>query len=306
MAGTTSPPGIGDLFAFLGSNNPLTAMSKSVEQFRAAVAGFIDAVSTFKQTMESLNSVTTRMGRVLDELEGPLHLLMPQVTAASEQALRVFTLLSGPVERIAPGLGQLAEMLNNPAMTELPRRLNEAMDVMSNLPKTLSPLSQMAEVAGGLFGGVRGLAGLGSSPSPAISSSPKAGPRTPAPTPPARPAEGAAVTNKRAPSAAPAPARPVPATAAPKKSAAERTAAKRTAAKRTTRKTMPRRAAKRTARKVTAKTTAQKAITKKATRRKSAPSKAGATRPTTRTAASARAAFAKSARRQEAGTRRSR
>jgi hypothetical protein len=152
-------PGWGDLFALLGNNNPVAVMSKSAEQFRTAVTGFIEAVSTFKQTMENLNATTARMNRLLDEIEGPLHILMPQMTAATEQASKVFTMLTGPVERVAPGLAQLAETLNSPVMLELPKRMGEAMDAMAGLPKTLGPLGQMAEVAGGLFG--RGLSPFG-------------------------------------------------------------------------------------------------------------------------------------------------
>ena len=209
-------PGWGDLFTLLGSNNPLTAMTKSAEQFRTAVTGFIEAVSTFKQTMENLNATTTRMNRLLDEIEGPLHILMPQMTAATEQASRVFTMLSGPVERVAPGLAQLAETLNSPVMVELPKRMSEAMDAMVGLPKTLGPLGQMAEMAGGLFG--RGL-------------SPFSGTRSPATA--ARPAEAVAASleGKQAASDVSAGERAPAKKTAAKKSAGKKSAGKKAAHK---------------------------------------------------------------------------
>ena len=211
-------PGWGDLFTLLGNNNPLAAMSKSAEQFRTAVTSFIEAVSTFKQTMDNLNATTTRMNRLLDEIEGPLHILMPQMTAATEQASRVFTMLSGPVERVAPGLAQLAETLNSPVMVELPKRMSEAMEAMVGLPKTLGPLGQMAEMAGGLFG--RGL-------------SPFSGTRSSAPT--ARPVETVAArtepthTASGAPTTKRSPAKKAPGTT--KKATAQKSAGKKAARK---------------------------------------------------------------------------
>jgi len=161
MATKETPPGLGDLFTAIGGSNPFAALAKTAEQFRAGVVGFIDAVAAFKQTMDALSATTARLNRVLDDLEGPLHVLMPQITATSEQAAKVFAVMSGPVEKLGPGLAQLADTLSSPALADLPRRLNEAVEAMSVLPKTLTPLSQMAEVAGGLFGtGLRGFGGL--------------------------------------------------------------------------------------------------------------------------------------------------
>ena len=86
----------------------------------------------------------------------------------------------------APTLTQLAETLSNPLMTDLPRRITETMDVVASLPTALGPCQQMAEMAGGLFGGGRAFV-RPLSPSPAgarlrrssrrrRSTSPRAGP----------------------------------------------------------------------------------------------------------------------------------
>jgi hypothetical protein len=53
---------------------------------------------------------------------------------------------------VIPGLNRLAETLNSPALMSLPTDLAEFMKVINDLSRRLSPLSQIAEQAGGLFG----------------------------------------------------------------------------------------------------------------------------------------------------------
>ena len=85
---------------------------------------------------------------------------MPQITKSAETASRMLATMREPVERVAPALTQLADTLNNPMMTDLPRRLSETMDVLSSIPRALSPLGQVADLAGGFFG-TRGLGSFG-------------------------------------------------------------------------------------------------------------------------------------------------
>jgi DNA-binding protein HU-beta len=160
MPGTTSPrpapPGLSDLLSLFGSNNPLAAMSRSAEQFRSAVTSFVEVVQSFRQTMDNLNAVALRMNRMLDDLEEPVRTVMPQITKSAETASRMLATMREPVERVAPALTQLADTMNNPLMTDLPRRMTETMDVLSSIPRALSPLGQVADLAGGFFG-ARGL-----------------------------------------------------------------------------------------------------------------------------------------------------
>ena len=155
-----APAGLGDLLSLFGANNPLSAMSRSVEQFRTGVTSFIEVVQSFRETMDNLNEVAKRMNRMLDDLEEPLHTVMPQVTRSADAASRMLATLREPVERAAPALVQLADTLNNPLVVDLPRRLNETMDVLGSIPRALGPLGQVADLAGGFFGG-RGLGAFG-------------------------------------------------------------------------------------------------------------------------------------------------
>jgi hypothetical protein len=224
MAGTDppsrpAPPGLGDLLTLLGSNNPLTAMSKSVDQFRTGVNAFIEAVQTFRQTMDNLNAITVRVNRLLDDVEEPMRTVLPQITASAETASRMIATLREPVERVAPGLSLLADTLANPLLADLPRRMAETMEVVSALPKALGPLSQMADLAGGLLGGARTFSAM-----PRVTSA--AGPT------PAQPAEPAgttrATTKKAATKKATAKKRaPAKGKTATKKAASRTSAAKR-------------------------------------------------------------------------------
>src|SRR5262245_28477820 len=114
-------PGLADLFNMFGTNNPISMMTKSVEQFRTGVTGFIDAVQSFRQTMDNLNAMTARMNRLMDDIEEPIRTVIPEVTKSADTAARMIALLRGPVERVAPGLDQLAELLANPLVVDLPR-----------------------------------------------------------------------------------------------------------------------------------------------------------------------------------------
>jgi hypothetical protein len=215
-------PGLADLFTMLGTNNPISMMTKSVEQFRTGVAGFIDVVQSFRQTMDNLNAMTERMNRLMDDIEEPVRRLIPEITKSADTAARMIALLRGPVERVAPGLDQLAELLSNPVVVDLPRRLNESLDVVSSIPRMLGPVGQMAELAGGLFGNARGFPGLTMT-------------SRPAPPAPPDPPETAAATKKAA--ARKAAARKAAARKAPaKKPATKKAATKKAAAKKAAKK----------------------------------------------------------------------
>jgi hypothetical protein len=89
---------------------------------------------------------------VLGEIEEPIHTILPQITRTVKLADEMSGLLAGPVEQMAPGLAQLANTLNSPIVTTFPAQLGTLVDAINDLVKRLSPLGQIAESAGGLFG----------------------------------------------------------------------------------------------------------------------------------------------------------
>ena len=148
----SASPGLGDLLGLFGGANPFASIGKTIEQFKRGVNDFLAGVETFKATMESLNGVTIRVNRLLDEVEEPVRALMPQVTRSIKTADAVIAQLSGPVERIAPGLSRLAETLGSPVFLNLPREIGGFIETLGDLAMRLQPLTQMAESAGSLFG----------------------------------------------------------------------------------------------------------------------------------------------------------
>jgi hypothetical protein len=71
------------------------------------------------------------------------------------------------MEQVVPGLVKLSETLNSPVIASLPTDLSGFVDSINDLVRRLSPLGQLAESAGGLFGlRIPGLSRGGSTPEP--------------------------------------------------------------------------------------------------------------------------------------------
>ncbi|MCX6542519.1 MAG: hypothetical protein NTX77_13100 [Actinobacteria bacterium] len=218
----SSAPGLGDLLALFGGANPFASIGKTIDQFKRGVNDFLTGVETFNATMESLNGVTVRINRLLDDVEEPIQALMPQVTRSIKTADAVFSQLSVPVEKITPGLLRLADMLSSPGLINLPREIAGFVETLGDLATRLQPLTQMAESAGSLFG-LRPLSVLrGGSTKAQPTQAPTAEPAPAAKKAPAKmPAATKALAKK--PAAKKAPAKKAPATKAPAKRAAATT-----------------------------------------------------------------------------------
>ena len=212
-------PNIGDLFGALGGN-PLNTIGKTVEQMKRGASDLVAAAELMRSTLENLNSVATRMNRMLDDIEEPVRAAVPQITRAVKLANGIVDQMVDPIERVAPGLNRLADTLSSQSLTNMPKQLGEFLDGLADLSRRLAPLSQLAESAGGFFG-MRGLAALSGATEPHAVANVVARPPPP-PTSPPPPVTRTAVTASSTTRA--------PAT----KRAAKRTATKKTAAKKAT------------------------------------------------------------------------
>ncbi len=181
---------------------PLAGTIQSFEQFRKGVDEFLRGVDNFNRTMENLNETTERINRLVSDVEEPIRAAIPQMTRTVKAADEMMQVVSGPAMAAAPGLDRLAKTLTTPAFTQLPDQLGQFSDILGDLQSRLGPLTQLAESAGGLFGGFR-LPGM-------AASKPE-----PAPAPPPAPVKK--TTAKKA----------VPKKAAPKKAASKKKAAAR-------------------------------------------------------------------------------
>ena len=209
-----TPPGISDLLGLFGGVNPFGAVTKSIGQFQRGVSDFLSAVENFNKTMEQLHGMANRVNSLLDTVEEPIRAFVPQVTRTIKAADAMVEQLTGPIDRVAPGLSRLADVLSAPALISMPNDLSEFMGVLSDLARRLQPLGMMAESAGSMFG-LRPLAGLlGGSPQPPPEPKPALAPTppeaAPAKTPPAKKAASKKAPAKKA-AAKKAPAKKAPA-----------------------------------------------------------------------------------------------
>jgi hypothetical protein len=193
---------------------PLAGTIRSFDQFRRGVDEFLRGVENFNRTMENLNETAERINVLLAEVEEPIKAAIPQVTRAVKAADDMMQVVSGPAIAVAPGLTRLAEVLSTPGFNQLPNQLSQFTDVMTEMSKRLGPLTQFAESAGGLFGGLR-LPGMA--------------PARPAPS---APGSHDIVVHERTVEPAPAPTEnPAAKKAAPRKAPAKRAGTKRAPAK---------------------------------------------------------------------------
>ena len=142
-----------DMFTLFAA--PMAGTIRSVEQFRKGVDEFLAGVENFNRTMENLNETSERINVLLSEVEEPIRAAIPQVTRTVKAADEVMQAVSAPALAVAPGLNKLAETLSSPAFEQLPNQIGQFSEVLTEISKRLGPLTQLAESAGGLFGGFR-------------------------------------------------------------------------------------------------------------------------------------------------------
>jgi ABC-type transporter Mla subunit MlaD len=209
MADTRSDP-FADIISLVAG--PIAAVIRSFDQLRRGADDLMKGLEGFNQTMANLNETAQRVNRLLNDVEEPVRAMIPQVTRTVKLADDISKRLSAPIERVAPGLDRLADTLDSPVLRDLPTDLGQFMDVINDLARRMSPLAQLAEQAGGLFGlRIPGFP------------TPSAKPANPAPTPtPATEATTNASTPTTEPALPPEPATAVKKQAAPRKKAAAR------------------------------------------------------------------------------------
>ncbi len=145
---------LADLFTLFAA--PLSGTVRSLEQFRKGVDEFLKGVENFNRAMANLNETSERINALLADVEEPIRAAIPQVTRTVKAADEMMQVVSGPAMAVAPGLNRLAETLSTPAFDQLPHQIGQFADVLGEVSRRLGPLTQLAESAGGIFGGFRG------------------------------------------------------------------------------------------------------------------------------------------------------
>jgi ABC-type transporter Mla subunit MlaD len=190
-------------------SGPIAAVIRSFDQLRRGADEMMKGFENFNATMANLNETAERVNRLLNDFEEPARAMLPQITRTVKLADEISKRLAPPLENVIPGLDRLAATLDSPVLRSLPTDLGQFMEVINDLARRMSPLAQIAEQAGGLFG-LR-IPGFPGATTPATTSAPT--PRTEPPLP-----------------ATSATTRPAPVKTAPvKKPATKKTTAKRRA-----------------------------------------------------------------------------
>src|SRR3954452_12646900 len=111
--------GFGDLVALFGTN-PFNGITKSFGQFQRGVEQLMTTMDNLNKTLEQLNEVSVRITRMLDLLEEPARVLIPQVTRTMRAADDLVERMSAPIDKVVPGLTRLADALSTPALSSMP------------------------------------------------------------------------------------------------------------------------------------------------------------------------------------------
>ena len=207
MVDTPRPDPFSDVISLVAG--PIAAVIRSFDQLRRGSEELIKGLENFNATMENLNDTAGRVNRLLNDFEEPIRAMLPQLTRTVKLADELSTRLAGPIDHVAPGLARLADTLNSPVLMALPTDLGAFLDIINDLSRRMSPLAQVFEQAGGLFGmRFPGMPPRQATPAPAAA---------PPPPPP-----------EKAPAAKQAPAKK---RAAKKKASAKKAATKKSAAR---------------------------------------------------------------------------
>jgi hypothetical protein len=148
--------------------------------------------------------------------------MMPQLTRTIRAADEITSMLEGPVKAAAPNIQPLVTTFSSPGFAAIPGQMGEFMNLLAEMSRRLTPLTQFAENAGGLFGGIR-VPGMSSRPSG----------QTTAPTTPSTSRDEAAA-NTTTPANEPAKDGATAEKTAATKAATKKTTAKKSSAKKST------------------------------------------------------------------------
>ncbi len=141
---------------FQGPGAVLAGVLGVADNARKTVGGVMETIASLQRAAVAVETLVTRMNRLVDDLELPLRALTPEVEKAVARMQRVSSALEGPVDRLIPGLEAAVGAFDRVALSQLPETVDEArqqlqalLDLFSELPRRL-----------GLLGGRGGLAGL--------------------------------------------------------------------------------------------------------------------------------------------------
>jgi hypothetical protein len=176
---------------FQGPGAVLAGALGMADNARKTIGGVMETIASLQRAAVAVEQLVTRMNRLVDDLEGPMRALTPELERSVARMQRLSGALEGPIDRLLPGLEAAVGTFERVALSQLPETVEEARQQMQTLLDLFSEVPRRL----GLLGARSGLGALLPRPREA----------TPSPTPTSKkaaPAKHNAVSAaKKAPTA---------------------------------------------------------------------------------------------------------
>lgn len=132
---------------FQGPGAVLSGVLGVADNARKTVGGVMETIATLQRAAAAVEALVTRMNRLVDDLEGPMRALTPDLERSVARVQRLSAALEGPIDRLLPGLEAAVGTFDRVALSQLPETVEEArqqlqalLELVSEVPRRLGLL----------------------------------------------------------------------------------------------------------------------------------------------------------------------
>jgi hypothetical protein len=141
---------------FQGPGAVLAGVLGVADNARKTVGGVMETIATLQRAAVAVEQLVSRMNRLVDDLEGPMRALTPELERSVARMQRLSAALEGPIDRLLPGLEAAVGTFDRVALSQLPETVEEARQQMAALLELFSEVPRRL----GLLGSRTGLGAL--------------------------------------------------------------------------------------------------------------------------------------------------
>ena len=141
---------------FQGPGAVLSGVLGVADNARKTVGGVMETIATLQRAAAAVEALVTRMNRLVDDLEGPMRALTPELERSVARMQRLSAALEGPIDRLLPGLEAAVGTFDRVALSQLPDTVEEARQQLQALLELVSEVPRRL----GLLGARSGLGAL--------------------------------------------------------------------------------------------------------------------------------------------------
>ena len=132
---------------FQGPGAVLSGVLGVADNARKTVGGVMETIATLQRAAAAVEALVSRMNRLVDDLEGPMRALTPELERSVARMQRLSAALEGPIDRLLPGLEAAVGTFDRVALSQLPETVEEArqqlqalLELVSEVPRRLGLL----------------------------------------------------------------------------------------------------------------------------------------------------------------------